>query len=233
MIVVTGIGWVSAFGYGRVKGQVRKAFGPGGLSLPPRAEVFDSPFRNFGRLDHTSQVVCCSVGLALKDSGVSLPFGPNSLVGIVGGGRTGCADADLLYYRDYVEGGRTLGRGNYFVYTLPTSSLAEASIHFGLRAATLYVQDAGEGMGQVLETAARLIEDQEATAMLAGISEGGTACFAMLEQAAPDMTERVLCPLEVARNVAGGVFNVAGQPPVPEEPTESRGKTESIDRITL
>ncbi len=229
MIVVTGIGWVSGFGYGRVKNQVRKAFGPGGLSLPPRIEVFDSPFRNFGRLDHTSRMVCCSVGLALKDSGVSLPFGPESLVGIVGGGRSGSADADLLYYRDYVEGGRTLGRGNYFVYTLPTSPLAEASIHFGLRAATLYVQDAGDGLGQVLETAARLLQDEEATAMLAGISEGGTACFAMLEQASPDTDARALCPLDVARDVAGGVFKTAG----PCLPADGAERIESIDRITL
>ena len=206
MTVVTGIGWVSDSGYGMVKGQIRKAIVPAGSSLPPKTEVFDTPFRNFGRLDHASQVVCCSVGLALRDSGIRQPFDPDALVGIVGGGRCGCTDSDLLYYRDYVESGRTLGRGNYFVYTLPTSPLAEASIHFGLKAATLYVQAPGEGMGQVLDIAARLVKDDEATAMVAGISDGRTACFALVERDSPDIRERVLCPLEVARNAASGLF---------------------------
>ena len=228
-MVVTGIGWVSDSGYGLVKKQVHKPLVPGESALPPKSDVFDSPFKNFGRLNHASQVVCCSVGLAIRDSGIPRPFGPSNLVGIVGGGRVGCADSDILYYQDYVETGRTLGRGNYFVYTLPTSPLAEASIHFVLKAVTLYLQDTGDGMGLVLETAGRLIEEGEADAMLAGISDGRTACFAMVEGNSPDVTQRTLCPLEVARDAAVGLLQTALSSAI-STPTEPATGEELMNR---
>lgn len=201
-MVVTGVGWLSAWGYGLVKTGVQRPLGSGKQALPPRAEVFRYPFKNFGRLDKTSQRVCCAVGLALRDSGWIGPWEPETLVGIVGGGRRGCMDADILYFEDYLRSGRTLGRGNYFVYTLPTSPLAEASIHFGFRAATLYLQDSAGGMGRVMDTAADLIRDGEASIMLAGISEADSACFAVVEPANKSSQARALCPLEAARHAA-------------------------------
>jgi len=202
MIGVTGIGWISSTAYGRVRTGVLEPLAPGTPRLPSKTDVFDQPFKNFGRLDHASRMVCSCVGLALRDSGHPVPLAPDVLAGIVGGGRFGCEDSDRLYFTDYVEGGRTLGRGNYFVYTLPTSPLAEASIHFGLRAAVMYIQDVHDAMGAVLETSAMLMEEEEATFMLAGVWEQDSACFAVLEKSSTVNDARMLCSLEEARNAA-------------------------------
>jgi len=46
-------------------------------------------------------------------------------------------------FLDYVQAGRKLGRGSLFIYTLPSSPLAEAAIHFGLQGPVLYIGSIG------------------------------------------------------------------------------------------
>ena len=120
------------------------------------------------------------MALALKDAGRSYPLGPDNTVGIVGSAPEGCLDADLAYFSDYVKCGRTLGRGNLFIYTLPTSPLAECAIHFALEGPLLYV-DERYGIARAVEMSAEILnEDADVRAMLAGVNLPDGALFMVL-----------------------------------------------------
>lgn len=60
-------------------------------------------------------------------------------MGLIGTNRAGSLEANRLYFSDYLQAGRVLARGNLFVYTLPSSPLAEAAIHFGFQGPMLYM----------------------------------------------------------------------------------------------
>jgi len=189
MISILGYGWVSPDGHGSARG------GSGGAGEPDRNELFQQPFRNFGRLDRTSRQTCYAIGLALKDSGLTWSFEHLRGAGIIGAGAAGCLDSDAGYFRDYYQEGRTLGRGNLFIYTLPSSPLAEAAIHFGLTGPLFYLGAPRISVADSVMVAAEVMEDQEVPMMLAGCSENGSAMYVVL---ARDLTGDAggLCPLE-------------------------------------
>ena len=158
--------------------------------------VFSRQFKNFGRLDADSKAAAYAVELALKDAGLGYPLEPVTVAGIAGGSALGCMQPDMLYFQDYVKCGRTLGRGNYFIYTLPTSPLAECAIHFGLNGPVFYTggaetvidgsvtgetaEDYSRQLVPALEAAKRAMLDSQAEVMLAGGAMGGSAIFMAL-----------------------------------------------------
>ena len=168
--------------------------------------VFARQFKNFGRLDADSKAAAYAVELALKDAGLAYPLEPITVAGIAGGSALGCYEPDMLYFQDYVKCGRTLGRGNYFIYTLPTSPLAECAIHFGLNGPVFYTgaatgssnvatgssnvatdgavtdrtEDYSRQLVSALEAAKRAMLDSQAEVMLAGGAMGGSAIFMAL-----------------------------------------------------
>jgi 3-oxoacyl-[acyl-carrier-protein] synthase II len=179
MIVVRGLGWVHPAGYGSLRGTLA------GAGEPPRDAVFRAPFRNFGRLDRVSRLTCLASGLALADAGMAYPLSPGATVGIAGTSEQGCLDSDLAYFRDYLAGGRTLGRGNLFIYTLPSSPLAEAAIHFGLTGPLVHIRPKDDRRTAILEAAALALDDSGIDAMVAGEAGRDSAVFAVLSRA-PD-----------------------------------------------
>lgn len=149
-------------------------------------EVFSSQFNNFGRIDRDSRAAAFAVALALKDASLKYPLAPGTIAGICGCSPKGCLDADLAYFRDYVECGRTLGRGNYFIYTLPTSPLAECSIHFGLEGPVIYVSGETSRMASTIEAASEAMEDAQAALMIAGATMDQGAMFMVLAAESSD-----------------------------------------------
>lgn len=131
------------------------------------AALFPAPPKNLGRFDAVSKSLLCVCALALKDAGYPPVVGAGRTVGLVGTNETGCLTANRAYFKDYLDAGRTLARANLFVYTLPSSPLAEASIHFGLRGPMLYTACSGAGSMALLETAALLTADGAAEAVVA------------------------------------------------------------------
>ena len=101
--------------------------------------VFTYPVKNFARFDEPSRLITLSVALALYDAGIPYIEGKKQDIGILGTNPDGALASNLAYFQDYAEHGRKLGRGNLFIYTLPTSPLAEAAIHFGLQGPLLYL----------------------------------------------------------------------------------------------
>lgn len=172
MTGIAGIGWWMEGSWGRMLSGQRGA-GEG-------QQMFRAQFRNFGRLDMESKAAAYAVALALEDAGMGYPLAPETAAGIAGGSSLGCLSADLTYFRDYVECGRTLGRGNYFIYTLPTSPLAECAIHFGLEGPLLYAVGTSSPFLRSVEIAEKTIQDGQAEVMLAGGASADGAVFLAL-----------------------------------------------------
>jgi len=180
---VTGISWVLAVRHGtaclRRSGthtDLRE------LSEILRADgTIDTPFQNFGRFDEDSRRVCLGVALALQDAGISFVNAEGRDVGLLVSSTDGATSSNVVYFRDYVKGGHKLGRGNLFIYTLPTSPAAEAAIHFGLTGPLLYVGRATLAPGAALLDSVAIIRDGLADVMLCVLLEETVAVCVVVE----------------------------------------------------
>lgn len=86
-------------------------------------------------------------------------------IALLDSGHNGCLKDDLAYWRDYVQFGKTLGRGHLFVGTLPTTALCEAAIALGLTGGGCYL-DAPAGNPALMEEIDTMLEDAEMEAVL-------------------------------------------------------------------
>jgi hypothetical protein len=125
------------------------------------------PIENFARFDQASKLVTLSVALALHDADIAYAKDRKLNIGILGMSPDGALASNLAYFKDYVEAGRKLGRGNLFIYTLASSPLAEASIHFGLQGPLAYIRNIEKPKERLLAQAQLLIKNEEVQAMLA------------------------------------------------------------------
>lgn len=145
-----------------------------------RKEIFSYPFKNFGRLDNISKLTCYAVALALKDAGVKYSMDHKHDIGIICTNKSGSLKSDIHYFKDYLDSGRTLSRGNLFIYTLPSSPLGEAAIHFGLQGPLLYVTAADKPLQAALDTASEMILLDESPSMLVGTAEEDESVYFVL-----------------------------------------------------
>ncbi|MGQ9499189.1 MAG: hypothetical protein ACUVQ6_02270 [Dissulfurimicrobium sp.] len=66
-----------------------------------RGRIFSCPFKNFGRLDGTSVMLCHAVALALN---VGIVYGPDSsletgIIDVNKAGKNGCLKSDILVFQ--------------------------------------------------------------------------------------------------------------------------------------
>lgn len=204
MIEVRGIGWVAAQEHGCV-GRSERAGSEddGSLDRFFRDGLFAYPFKNHGRLDRASRLTAVGVALALRDAGLSYSAGEKQDIGIIGTSDSGSLDSDLLYFRDYAECGRTLSRANLFIYTLPSSALGEAAIHFGLQGPLLYLTSERASLQAALETAEEMLEQGEAAAMLVGAVNGQEAVYFLLDAARAGRRDTLGSAQDAIRKVKG------------------------------
>jgi 3-oxoacyl-(acyl-carrier-protein) synthase len=196
-ISVLGIGWISKEGYGCIRnGQCQHFEGNEAASVLSKREIFSHPFKNFGRLDAVSKSVAYAVALAMRDAAMDYTPQKKRHIGIVGTSREGSLRTDVEYFRDYVRSGRTLSRANLFIYTLPSSPLGEAAIHFGFLGPLLYAASGNGSMHPILDMASGMIEGGEADAMLAGAADEEEAVFLALGRAG---AIPALCSIEQAQ----------------------------------
>lgn len=182
-VTVSGVGWLDPQAWGLVRQRATGAYGDG-RGLPPwkMSDLFGHPVKNMGRFNRATRMTISACALALRDAGRS-PGGVTRDLGLIGTNVAGCVEDNEAYFRDYLEGGRTLARGNLFIYTLPSSPLAETAIHFGLTGPMLYVGFPGGGLKELLETAAGLLGDGKLGGMLAVRAEDEAAMGFLLERA--------------------------------------------------
>lgn len=194
-ISICGIGWLSRAGYGAIASGRNHNFAHGeSLQTTPRNLFFERPVKNFGRFDDVSRLTLIAVSLALQDAAISAAPASKLDMGIIGTSRDGSLQTDLDYFRDYIDNGRTLSRANLFIYTLPSSPLGEAAIHFGLTGPLLYCSALQNPLARSLQLAAGEIASGGAGRMLAGevardeglyfvLSSGGDEPLCSLAQA--------------------------------------------------
>lgn len=198
MISLCGIGWIDKKEYMCVMQDMRIRYSDAtsfdGLS---RKGVFSYPFKNFGRLDKVSKLVCYAVALALKDAGESYDSSLKKDMGLIATNAEGPINSDIDYFRDYIESGRKLSRGNLFLYTLPSSPLGEAAIHFGLQGPVFYMSSGNASLPEVLRTASEMLMLGETQSVLAGMNtEDEAAYMVLMKDPAPQ--QQVLCDISEA-----------------------------------
>jgi len=113
-----------------------------GISHYPlkKTEIFSQEFKNYGRLDGVSKAVCNSIASLLKELNL-YPSDSKLNIPIFFCSENASCFSDIKYFSDYLDFNETAGRANKFLYTLPTSPLGEASVHFKLTGTILYVTD--------------------------------------------------------------------------------------------
>jgi hypothetical protein len=135
------------------------------------------PVKYYPRM--TRETRCClfAAALALQNSP------PVGEMGILSAGSTGWTQACAEYFRDYVDNGRTLGRGNLFIYTLPTSPLGEVAIALELTGPCMFIHEKSAPVAGLIRAARQMIADREADRMALLLSDTGCAvCFDMNNQ---------------------------------------------------
>ena len=199
MNVITGIGWINDREYGCVRRHLRKSY-PDVKSLRSELQeesVFLYPVKGFGKYDRVSQITCCVAALAFYDAGMSYSEDRKRDIGILGTNSDGCLQSNLDFFNDFVKNGRTLGRANLFVYTLPSIPVAEAAIYFKCQGPLLYMGYSREPVASLLRQSDRMILRGETTAMVAvRASEEDAQCF-ILRRRDDVSTESVLALEEV------------------------------------
>ncbi len=119
--------------------------------------------RNFGRSDLFSQAVFLSAASLLKEGEYNLD--PEN-TGLLAVNSYGALPVNLDYFQDYVENGRSLGRGNLFIYTLPTSALAETAIYWGYKGPLLYMSFRENSTDKTFAQVQSMIANKEAQTMM-------------------------------------------------------------------
>lgn len=186
-IVAKGIGWVNGLEYGMVLQSRRVRYGEGEAEPPwKQADLFQMPLKNAGRFDAATRVVLAACALALRDAGGHQSGGTKCEIGLLGTNADGCLPANRSYFKDYLAGGRALARANLFVYTLPSSPLAEIAIHFGLKGPLLYIGFGGALAGRLqglLDTAAGYLNAEAVAGMVVVAGDERSAVAAFLGRA--------------------------------------------------
>lgn len=201
MIALCGIGWINKEEYMCVMKGLRVRYKDAtsfdGLS---KKGIFSYPFKNFGRFDPVSKMVCYSVALALKDADESYSPDIKKDMGIIGTNTDGSLQSDIDYFKDYVDCGRKLSRGNLFIYTLPTSPLAEAAIHFGLQGPLLYITSGCLDVPLIIRTAEEMMLLNETQSVLAGVNSKDEAVYFVFKKE-PGSESPALCNVPEAVSV--------------------------------
>jgi hypothetical protein len=185
MNVVSGIGWITRTEYGCVRRRLRKPYSEmtslrGDLQAD---SLFSYPVKGFGKFDRISQISCCVAALAFHDAESSYAEGVKQDMGILGTNADGCLQSNLDYFNDFVENGRTLGRANHFVHTLPSIPMSQAAIHFKCQGPLLYVRFPNAPVASLLRQADRIILRGESAAMLAVMANEEDAQSFMMRRA--------------------------------------------------
>ena len=136
------------------------------------------PVKYYARM--TAETRCClfAASLAIKHAG----WETNSIeVGLLSAGSEGCVQANAEYFQDYVDNGRTLGRGNLFIYTLPTSALGEVAIGLSLTGPSMFIRSSDDPLASLVRIGGRMVSDGEAGGMLGLWSDSEAAVCVVIE----------------------------------------------------
>jgi hypothetical protein len=110
----------------------------GNVELITLNKCFKRKFKNFGRLDKMSKAIAYALAPLLEKYGYYQKELKKNTIHLFFSSEEACNHSDREYFNDFIQYGETAGRANKFLYTLPTSPLGEASVHFGLTGRILF-----------------------------------------------------------------------------------------------
>ena len=132
------------------------------------AALAGRPIKYLQRFTEEARHCVCAASLVLKEDA-------SGEIGLLAAGVDRTLAANLYYFRDYVANGRSLGRGNLFLYTLPTSVLGEVAVALTLTGPCLFIHNPADPIGQAVRQAEQMIADGEADQMLVIWSDANAA----------------------------------------------------------
>lgn len=128
-------------------------------SIHSDADIFAYPVKNFGRFPLHVKAACCACAMALKAAGIGYGREKKLYIALLTAGYAPTLEVNHAFFQDYIDNGRTLGRGNLFIYSLPTSALAEVSIHFGLTGPGLFIDSEHAPLKEMLVSAEQIMKE--------------------------------------------------------------------------
>ncbi len=174
---IQAIGWQGPDGHGRIGGGDAWCR-PGPLTWDDADAVTafcGRPLKYVSRLTDEARAAIVACRLALPAAAVPA----SREVALLAAGDDASLAADLGYFADYVAHGRSLGRGNLFVHTLPSSTLGQVAIALGLAGPAWHLQDARQPVHALLAEAELLLAHGDAECALAIWSDAAAAvCLA-------------------------------------------------------
>lgn len=142
---ITGIGWVTAAGFGLGRDLLQQPFQAGQLEIPKRKQIFEKPDMRFGRLDEFSRIGLAAIAFCLRDAERE-EWQQKRGIGIIAATRYGCLQTDLAYMETLMLEQGQLASPNLFAYTVANSFLGEAALRFGLNGSS-FVLNQGDRTG--------------------------------------------------------------------------------------
>jgi len=179
--MIKGTGWITQNKYGCQKKRWQQEYTDlKSLHSRLQPEIFSYPVANFLRFDTISKLTIISTALALYDANIAYAQGRKQDICLLGTNSNGALEANLTYFNDYVAHGRTLARGNLFIYTLPSSPLAEAAIHFGLTGKLLYLGFLKNAEQESLKYALNVLKSESGkTIILVNAGPKAATCYVL------------------------------------------------------
>lgn len=181
-IIVKGAAWINQANYGTTEKKISSNYNNiDDLYVKLKQEkVFLFPVKNFARFDFVSKMTCCLVALALGDANIAYQKDCKQNIGIIGTNSQGAIEANREYFKDYVVNGRKSSRANLFIYTLATSHLAEAAIHFKLQGPLFYESSFDISFSRLLQDAKGILRGSDMQNILVVENDQEkSACFVL------------------------------------------------------
>lgn len=129
------------------------------------AGMFSGELSEFKRMSVKSKQSVLGAALALFDAGIA-PADDGENIAVITGNQECCAAENSRYFKDYIKYGRIMGRGNLFVNTLPTTSIAEISMAFKLHGPLYFITAIADTSAALLRETELLLETGEADKVL-------------------------------------------------------------------
>ena len=169
---ISGLGWMTAAGMGSGKNHSDFTMDTARLAPIDRRDVFDQPYKNFGRMDEYSRLGLAAIAFALRDAGLEVS-GTQRDIGLVAQTEYGCLWTDIEYYRSALPHRGTMASPNLFTYTLPNCFMGEAAIRFGLTGESYIVNEPSASGMAALSLAMQDIASGESLTIICGRCELG------------------------------------------------------------
>jgi 3-oxoacyl-[acyl-carrier-protein] synthase II len=182
-VFVSGMGWVTAAGFGAGRGGKTFSWGTGELPPIRRSQVFTDPHPHFGRLDRYSRLGIAAIAMALRDAGMERIDLRGRTAALIASTVHGCLETDVRFLDSARSKGKHDASPHLFAFTLSNTFLGEAAIEFGFTGATYLVNEAELTGSAALRMSVESIMEKESEIVATGLCDVGPPTLLMANNA--------------------------------------------------